>query len=82
VVYLNVKYPARLYNGRIDKVFIHGIYCELATIFNETKEQSCTNCKLRFATLATKLFYSTNLIPTKALLKETLEELRLEYLLQ
>ena len=79
MVYLNVKYPARLYNGRIDKVFIHGIYCELATIFNETKEQSCTNCKLRFAT---KLFYSTNLIPTKALLKETLEELCLEYLLQ
>jgi len=55
----------------IDKIFIHGIYCELATTFNETKEQSCTTFKLRFGTLATKLYHSTNLIPTIALLKET-----------
>ena len=40
-------------------------------LFLMRKNLSCPTCMLRFATLATKLFHSTNLIPTKALLKET-----------
>jgi hypothetical protein len=46
-------------------------YVNLPLFLMRQKNLSCPTCKLRFKTLATKLFHSTNLIPTKALLKET-----------